>query len=102
MDLPTLALTVAFRRSGWQWPLGTGDVLRVWTAENGQPVEIPADLLMDLIRHHLAGVALQARMAAQATPASAKPMLPSPAIPPPSPRLQATRGRRLRGRPEGD
>lgn len=92
------ALTVCFRRSGWQWPFREGDTLRVLDLQAHVLVEVPAALVRELVQHYLTAATLQTTFADHLT-GPTKPHLPeSPPRPSPRPRLPAARGRRLRGR----
>lgn len=94
--LPGLTLTVVFRRSGWRWPLGSGDHLQVWD-QDWLVAELPAEFVLDVLRHHLAALGLQ-RALGHHLAGRPKPMLPSGAAALPQPRLRQASGRRLRGR----
>src|SRR5687768_2981567 len=73
-----LALSVAFRR-GLQWPFREGDTLRVYHPDGTLVAELPARFLLDLVHHHLTGLALQTRWADHLGPAPAPPRLPAAA-----------------------
>jgi hypothetical protein len=88
-----MRLTAIFRRSGFQWPLGSGDAVRLYGEAGELQAELPGDLLLALLEYHLTGHALQARVRAAAD----RPLLPE-CDARPAPRLRAPAGRRLRGR----
>ena len=97
MWLRAFTLSVTFRRSGWQWPFGAGDTLRVYREGDRELIaELPAAFVLELVRHYLTAHALQAEFAAYQSPLVS---LPAPTPSPPMPRLPAATGRRLRGRP---
>ena len=87
-----VALSVRFRARGWQWPFRPGDSLAVYWPDGTLVAELPATLILELVRVHLAGVAVQTQMAAHL-----RPLPPPPPDPPPTPRLRAQHGRKLRG-----
>jgi hypothetical protein len=95
--LPSLALVVAFRETGWRRPLRDPTLLEIWTADTAELVgTLPASVLAELIRAHLSVGAVQARLATYvAAPAPPrKPLAPAP------PRLRRPPGRR-RDQPQG-
>jgi hypothetical protein len=94
-------IVIAFRR-GWQWPVRSGDLVRVYRdGDRALLAELPADVLEELVYHALLGHALQAQVAAHLSPLPS--LEPRPVAPPapPGPRLPAARTRRLRGHPSG-
>lgn len=90
-----MMLTVVFRRSGWQWPLGAHDTVRVYGADGALLAEVPGTLVCDLLSHAVRGATIQGRLTAHVT--REVPMLPEPESPAPRPRLRQD-GRRLRTR----
>lgn len=94
-----LALSVAFRRRGWQWPFREGDTLRVYRAGDRVLIaELPAPFVLQLVEHYLTGAALQAKITDHLGPMADLP--PVPDEPLPVPRLLHSQSRRLRGRLE--
>ena len=83
--LPRLTLVVAFRETGWRRRLEDPVALEVWGPNGHLLATLPASHVLELVRWHLASVALQTRLREYVTP--------------PPPRLPAATGRRLRGRP---
>jgi len=94
MPLRDFSLTVAFRRSGWQWPLREGDTVRVWDAA-GLAAELPGELVVAILRHYVVGARLQSAVTRHTQ--EMPPLRPSPPAPlPRGPRLMGVDGRRLR------
>ena len=56
--MDTLSLMVAFRRSGWQWPLYPGDAVLVYDPARRLIAELSGTLLAALLEHHLHGAQL--------------------------------------------
>lgn len=99
--MPTsgFSLTVAFRRSGWQWPLDEGDTVRIWAQDGRLAAEIPGPFLQEILRHYLQAAALQGKMGTYVLEREReRPMLP-PMPEEPTPRLRAAAGRKLRRSP---
>jgi hypothetical protein len=80
MTTHDLSLTVHFRRSGWQWPLGESDVVRVWQ-RNDCVAELPGTLVAQLVRHYVGGALLQTQVTRYCTPTAGPPRLPAPVAP---------------------
>jgi hypothetical protein len=69
-----IRLACRFRGVGTTWPLREGDTVEAWTGLR-LVAEIPAELLIELIAHHLRGIALQDEFRVTVTPAR-KPLAP--------------------------
>jgi hypothetical protein len=92
-----VALTIRFRRRGFQWPVAPHDSLRIYEAGTGELLaELPGSYLYDLIANHLLGLALRDQLATYRQPLPAEVQI-APILAP-APRLRGTKGRRLRGR----
>lgn len=78
---------VGVYRGGWRWPLRR---LEVWRAHE-LLADIPEDLLIQLVLHHLNGVALERAMRRAIPGAQTDDEIRGP-------RLQGVDGRKLRGR----
>ena len=119
-----LMFVIQFRSAGWRSPLRPGDWLEVFSQDGHRLGDIPADLVLELLRHHVLGsrIALRLQDALSAVPADhvltevrdvpRKPLAALPAADTPpepghvtmhetgQPRLRGTHGRRLKGRKE--
>jgi hypothetical protein len=84
-----LRLVATFKAAGWRYPFQDGDGVEVWQGQ-AHLGTLPAVLLFQVIRHYLHGALIEQDVHRSLSPMPLAKVEPT--------RLQATQGRKLRGR----
>lgn len=89
-----LSLTVNYVQRGFRWPFRAGEFLEVWTQDHRLIAEIPAELVLTMVVHHLAAADLVTAVAETLVPTSLGTRAPpTPTAPPHQPTLTTAPGR---------